>query len=86
MDAARDRASCARHVADDDLRIAWNETTPVPRVEARRNVVAAARREADDDRDCLAGIEIRRRRNARAGKTRAEDYCGKPDDIKGREF
>ena len=50
-------AAGARHVLHDDVRLAGDVVADVAAERAGVEVVAAARREADDNRDRLAGVE-----------------------------
>ena len=79
--ANRGQAAGARHVLHDDGRISGNVIADVARNIARVTVVAAGRREADDDTEHLALVEVvgARARNCR----RQCDQCRRHDKLHG---
>jgi hypothetical protein len=79
-----DDAASARHMFDDDLRMAWNVTDEVLRDGPAVQIEAAARSRAHDDRDGLVLVEVgsslggSRRRGGDGGN------CGNDGDARAR--
>ncbi len=75
-----DQRSRARHVLDDDVRVAGDVAWQMSRQKPRPHVVVAAAGRADHDPDLLALVEFvgglrRGRRNAKRAAHRQQDRC-----------
>ena len=79
----RDQRAGARHVLDDEVRIAGNILAHVARDDPRPGVVVARRR-ADDDADLLAAVEVRNRcapTDGKPNKSERARKCRSPHGV-----